>query len=142
MNIRKGKLTGHEKKIAVNDERQMKKETEELIRQTRRDMFNPARMTIRHIDQHQHEIDSQLETLEKVRENVRAGHREHSEIQSRRAELRSWKKRLRMARKAKRLGAKNEEVSRALKQGEKRHSHGPMKSLLGRLRKGKASEGR
>jgi predicted translin family RNA/ssDNA-binding protein len=135
VNIRKGKLARREKKVAVRDERQMKKEADELIRQTRRDMFNPARMTIRHIDQHQHEIDEQLSSLERLRGNVRAGHQEHSEIQTSKAELKSWKKRLRMARKAKKLGAKNEEVSSALKQGEKRHSHGPMKSLLGRLGK-------
>ena len=134
VNIKKGKLTRRDKKITLRDEREMKKEASEVLRETRKDLFNPARITLRHLDQHEHEIDRQLETLEKLRGNVREGHQEYHELNSKKAELRSWKKRLRMARKAKKLGARNEEISRAVKEGVHRHSHGPLKSILGRKR--------
>jgi len=135
MNIRKGKLTRREKRLTLNDEKEVKREANEIIRQTKRDMFNPARMTIRHMDQHAHEIDDQLSRMEKLRGNIREGHQEYHELNSKKAELRSWKKRLRLAKKAKKLGAKNEEISRAVKEGYKKHSHGPLKSILARLHK-------
>ena len=134
MNIKRGKLTRKEKKITLRDEKEVKKEANEVIRQTQRDLFNPARVTIRHMDQHEHEIDEQLSRLEKLRGNVREGHQEYHQLNSKKAELRSWKKRLRMAKKAKKLGAKNEEISRAVKEGVHKHSHGPLKSILGKKR--------
>jgi len=135
MNIRKGKLTRREKKITLNDEKEVKREANEIIRQTQRDMFNPARITLRQMDQHEHEIDEQLSRLEKLRGSIREGHQEYHELKSKKAELKSWKKRLRLAKKAKKLGAKNDEISKAVKEGYKKHSHGPLKSILARLRK-------
>jgi len=135
MNIRRGKLTRREKKITLNDEKEVKREANEVLRQTRRDMFNPARVTIRHMDQHEHEIDEQLSRLEKLRGNIREGHQEYHDVKTKTAELRSWKKRLRLAKKAKKLGAKNEEISKAVKEGTYKHSHGPLKSIIGKLRR-------
>jgi len=135
MNIRKGKLTRREKKITLNDEKEVKREANEVLRQTKRDMFNPARVTIRHMDQREHEIDEQLSRMEKLRGNIREGHQEYHDVKTKKAELRSWKKRLRLAKKAKKLGAKNEEISRAVKEGYKKHSHGPLKSILGKLQR-------
>ncbi len=134
MNIRKGRLTRREKAITLRDEKELKREANEVIRQTQKDLFNPARVTIRQMDQHEHEIDEQLAKLEKLRGNIREGHKEFHELNSKKAELKSWKKRLRMARKAKELGAKNEEISRAVRDGVHKHSHGPLKSILARLR--------
>ncbi len=134
MNIRRGKLTRRDKRITLRDERELKKEADEVLRQTRKDLFNPARITLRHLDQHEHEIDQQLETLEKLRLNAREGHSEYHELNAKKAELRSWKKRLRMARKAKELGAKNDEISKAVRDGVRKHSHGPLKSILGKKR--------
>ncbi len=133
-NIRKGKLTRRDKKITLRDERELRKEANEVLRQTRKDMFNPARITIRHIDQHQHEIDRQLETLERLRGHVREGHKEYHDLNAKKTELQSWKKRLRMARKAKKLGAKNTQISKAVKEGEKKKTHNPLKLLIGRSR--------
>jgi len=135
MNIRRGKLTRREKKITLNDEKEVKREANEIIRQTQRDMFNPARVTLRQMDQHEHEIDEQLSRLEKLQRNIREGHQEYHDLKTKTAELKSWKKRLRLAKKAKNLGAKNEEISRAVKEGYKKHSHGPLKSILARLRR-------
>ena len=135
MNIRKGKLTRREKRLTLNDEKLIKREANEIIKQTQRDMFNPARITLRQMDQHEHEIDEQLSRLERLRQNVREGHNEYHELRSKAAELKSWKKRSRLAKKAKKLGAKNEEISRAVKEGYKKHSHGPLKSILARLHK-------
>ncbi len=139
VDMKRARLERKEKKVTLNDERQVRKMADEAIRQTKKDLFNPARLTVRTMDRHEQEIDRQLANLERVMENVRSGHSQYADIKSKKAELNSWKKRLRMARKAKKLGEKNERVSRALQEGYKKHTNGPIKSLLARHRRNRAT---
>ncbi len=132
VNVKKGKLGRSEKKIAIRDERDIKKETNQLINETKKDMFNPAKMTTRHIDQHLQETDKMLSTLEKLRGNVRQGHLDYHGVKSAKAMLKSNKKRLTLAKKAKKLGAKNAQISNALKNDDKGHTHRHILSLLKR----------
>ncbi len=128
--LKKGKLRRSEKKIALRDEHDIKKETAQLIRETRKDMFNPARMTTRHIDQHLQETDQMLAALERLRGNVRQGYIDYHEVKTAKAMLKTNKKRLSLAKKAKKIGAKNAEISNALRSDDKQHTHRHVISLI------------
>ncbi len=132
VSLRRGKLGRSDKKIAIRNERDVKKETAQLINETRRDMFNPARMTTRHIDQHLQETDKMLDALERLRGNVRQGHMDYHEVKTAKAMLKTNKKRLTLAKKAKKIGAKNTEISNAIKKDDKGHTHRHIISLLKR----------
>lgn len=100
VSLKRGKLGRADKRTALQDEKNIKKEANIMIRETQRDMFNPAKMSIRHIDQHLHETDQMLSELEKIRGTVRQGHQEYHNMRNLKSQLNTQKKRLRYAKKA------------------------------------------
>ena len=91
-----GKLQRADKKVLYHDEKQVLRDTKELIHQTKRDMFSPAKLTLRQIIERDKQIDNQLDAIEKLRGTAMEGHAKYAELQASKRELKAQKKMLKM----------------------------------------------
>ncbi len=104
------RVKGKAKRTANKDASKIVKESRELKSQVRRDMFNPARMTSRHIDENLKNLDRQLESLERIRTSKSQTSQMKKEIRLHKEEMRAQRKLLKQAKKEKKQGATRKEI--------------------------------
>ena len=96
VDFRKGRLQRRDKKVLYRDEKQVLHDTKELIHQTKRDMFSPAKLTLRQIIERDKQIDNQLDAIEGLRSTAMEGHVKYAELQESKRELKAQKKLLKL----------------------------------------------
>jgi hypothetical protein len=118
MRSRLGKLLRRDKKLVMSDIRNVRKEANELARETRKDLFQSGKMTIRAMERKEKHIDRELNRLEDLLKKVSSGHEEYHRLKHTKHSLQALKERIRLEKKRKKYENKQAKYKRPTKKSK------------------------
>jgi hypothetical protein len=101
MKYKSGKLSGKDKKMALSDVRELRKEANTLAREIKRDLFSSGKMTLREMEKREKHIDHELDVLDNLLQSVRANHEEYHRLRNAKQKLKALKQKIKLEKKLK-----------------------------------------
>lgn len=129
MRARSGKLLRRDRALALKDEKRVKAEVNELIRQTKKDLYNPAKMTLRQMEARERHIDTELSRLNHLLSKVNQNHETYHQLKHAKHHLQALKEGIKLEKKKRKTLTKINRISGKHKKAKK-----PRKPLISIVR--------
>lgn len=99
MRAKNAKLLRKDRALALKDEKRVKADANELIRQTKKDLFNPGKMTVRQMEARERHIDTELSRLNHLLSKVNQNHEKYHQLKHAKHKLETLKEGIRLEKK-------------------------------------------
>jgi len=106
MRAKSGRLLRKDRELALKDEKRVRTYSNELIRQTKKDLFNPSRMTLRAMKAREESIDTELAGLNHLLSKVNRNHEKYHELKQTKHQLEALKEGINLEKKKRKTIAK------------------------------------
>ncbi|MGC8584886.1 MAG: hypothetical protein ACP5L4_02025 [Thermoplasmata archaeon] len=119
--LKSGKLYRSDKKLALKDIKEVRKNAQDLARQTKRDLFKSGKMTLKQMESREKHIDTELNRLDNLLGQVNTGHEEYHRLKNAKHSLQVVKENLKLEKKRKKYEQKLKKYNRQPKKSGKRN---------------------
>ncbi len=99
LRTRSGRLLRKDKKLALSDIRQIRKEANELARETKRDLFSSGKLTLREMQNKERQINAEINRLENLLKQIRANKEEYQKLKHTKNTLKAVKEKIKLEKK-------------------------------------------